>query len=291
MIRPAEPQPPRRPAGPELRLLAEQAARAAGQVARRYFRTRLQVRLKADASEVSEADDAAQAAAVTAICAARGHADPFITEETLVHPASGPGFPPPARTGLCWVIDPIDGTRNFVRGIPLYACAVAVLMDGLQVAAATYAPERDALVSASQDEGLRVDNRSRPGDSLFDVADSARNSRPLVALPSTPRGPIAHLSRACLERYVCRNLGSTALHLAMLATGELDGVLADNPRLWDLAAGWLLVRIAGGRITGPGGEPLFPVAADAYRGEELPLLAGAPRVHAELLALQLAVAP
>ncbi len=268
---------------PELRRVAEAAARAGGAVARRFFRTQYHVRFKDDLSEVSDADEAAQAAVIAAIRAHRPD-DAFIAEETLVHPDAGPDLPAPEPDRLCWVIDPIDGTRNFVRGIPWYACSVAVLHRGLPIAAATYAVESNTLYSASQAEGLCTHGQSAPAAARH--SPPALDPRPLVALPSTPKALLAELCAACLSRYVCRNFGSTALHLALLASGELDGVVADNPRLWDLAAGWLLVLAAGARMTGPRGEPIFPLETTEYRGDQLPTLAGTPGVHAELLQIQ-----
>lgn len=262
-----------------LRGLAEAAARAGGDVARRYFGATCDVRLKADGSEVTEADRAAQAAVIAVLRAARPR-DAIIAEEEFVL-----SDPPPAPTNdnLCWAIDPLDGTRNFVRGIPLYVCSVAALLAGVPLVGAIYDPLRDRLYSASRAEGFFIN--VEPQASCLDSAPrpTGRNPRPVVALPSTPAGPIAATAHAWLERFVCRNLGSAALHLALVATGELEAMLADNPRLWDVAAGWVLITAVGGRLTSPTGNPLFPLDVSRYNNEEMPLIAAGARLHAQLI--------
>jgi myo-inositol-1(or 4)-monophosphatase len=258
----------------ELRALAVAAARAGGEVAQRYFRTPLHVRFKPDQSEVSEADEAAQAAIVALLCGARPH-DAFIAEETL-HAPDGQDLPRrPTGDELCWVIDPIDGTRNFVRGIAHFACSVGVLHAGTPVAGAIFDPVRDVMYSGSVAEGFWINHALQPqADGADGRVAVAGVGRPVVGIPSTPAQPYASLAHEWLERYVCRNFGSTALHLAMVATGELDGMLADNPRLWDVAAGYVLVRAAGGRMTTPAGAEQFPLDLRAYAGEMMPTLAG-----------------
>jgi myo-inositol-1(or 4)-monophosphatase len=255
----------------ELRALAEAAARCGGAIALQFFRRPLQVRFKADRSEVSEADETAQAAIVAQLRAARP-ADSFVAEETLHGGA-------PRSDGVCWVIDPIDGTRNFVRGLPHFACSIGALYNGTPVAGAILDVPRGTLYSASVAEGFFVDGQVRPP--LARVPD--RHPRLVVGIPSAPAGPIAPLAHRWLDRFICRNFGSTALHLALVATGELDGMLADNPRLWDIAAGCLLVEAAGGRCRSPEDRPLFPCDVATYRGGELPLVAGVAWGFGQLL--------
>ncbi len=262
-----------------LRLLAEEAARTGGQVARGYFGADVTIRLKEDRSEVSAADEAAQAAIVACIRALRPR-DAFIAEETLHLPADQP---PPANDVLCWVIDPIDGTRNFVRGIPAYVCSVAVMHGGMPVAGAVYDVPHDVLVSASRQEGLFVGGIARPPGPGSRGRARQAPPRPVVAIPSAPAGPIAARAHAWLDRYICRNLGTTAMHLALVATGELDGALSDNCRLWDIAAGCLLIAAAGGIVTDPAGAPLFPLDVGTYQAGKLPLLAARADLHAQLL--------
>jgi fructose-1,6-bisphosphatase/inositol monophosphatase family enzyme len=75
---------------------------------------------------------------------------------------------------------------------------------------------------------------------------------------------------------VVRNLGSTAMHLALLAAGALDAVFADECRLWDIAAGELIVREAGGMLVSLDGRPYFPIDTHRYANEETPFMAAGP---------------
>jgi len=254
-----------------LRHIAEQAARAGGEVARRAFRTDCGVRLKADRSEVSDADEAAQAAVVSVIRTHRPH-DAFIAEETLRLPDGAAVPPPPNADRVCWVIDPIDGTRNFVRGIPLYACCVAAMLDGRPICGAICVPEHERLYSATHPGALLVDGQPQPARGPAAARPAGFNPKPVVAIPSSP-GVVASIAHDWLDRYVCRSLGSTALHLLLVATGELDAALADNPRLWDVAAGWALLYASGGTLTTPDGQPLFPLDVSGYAGQALPCIA------------------
>ena len=262
--------------------IAVEAARAGGAVARRHFGAAPGVRLKADRSEVSDADHQAQATMVDIIRAYRP-ADAFLTEETLAWPADCPPPPAPANNVVCWVIDPIDGTRNFVRGIPLYACSVAVMFGGVPLAGAIYDPPHDRLYSATQLGGLFVDRQPRRQPAADAGRPAGFNPKPVVGLPSSPSDPAAALAHRCLDQFVCRNLGATCLHLALVANGELDAMLADNPRLWDLAAGYVLIKAAGGRMQSPTGADLFPLDVQHYAGEEMPAVAGSAEMLARLL--------
>jgi myo-inositol-1(or 4)-monophosphatase len=276
-----------------LRVLAEQAARAGGVVARRYFRTALHVQLKADLTEVSEADHAAQAAVVATIRAARPD-DGFLTEETLdPQPAclrASFALPPRSASAPCltssitWIIDPIDGTRNFVRDIPLYVCSVGAMLGGYPLVGAIYDPERDTTYSAGAAEGLFVNGQPQSSRLSGGARPAGLGPRLVVALPSAPTGPITALAHTWLGRFINRNLGSTALHLALVADGQLDGMLSDNAKLWDLAAGWVLVHAMGGRMTTPNGGDLFPLDVATYTAGDLPFIAGRAEIFDQLLA-------
>lgn len=290
---------PRDPAaGPALRRWAEEAARIGGRVAREWFGTNPSVRLKADRSEVTDADEAAQAAIVDYLRRQRPD-DALLTEETLRPELGSPSSPTPSADRLCWVIDPIDGTRNFIRGVPLFACSVGVMIGGEPVAGAVYDPVRDELVSADRGGPLLLNGRPheppKPWETFLESrgtgsqpaapADAGQTPRPVVGLPSMPIGVVAERAHQWLDRYVCRCLGSTALHLAYVALGRLEAMLADNARLWDVAAGVVLVRAAGGDAASPNGQPLFPADVAAYCGEQMPIVAAGPRLRARLASL------
>lgn len=245
----------KRPDPDELRRLAESAARAAGLAARAAFRTPLNVTAKPDGSEVTSADYAAQQAAVDVLRAARP-GDLLLTEEAR---PSNPADHAP-RTGVWWVIDPIDGTRNFVRGIPIFCCSVGALVAGAPSAGAVFDPIREDLYSAGAGGPLLLN-----GD--VPVMPPRPRRPPLVAVPSKLR---RNAAAALPDDAVIRSLGSTALHLALVAAGQIEIAVSTDSKLWDLAAGAALVQAAGGRISAPDGSPLFPLDPAAYDGRDLP---------------------
>lgn len=266
------------PLAAELRLLAQRAARAAGAVARELFDTGLEVALKEDGSEVTEADRRAQDAAVNDIRRTRP-ADAFIVEEHApagVPRAAAPGATSAPGARVCWAIDPIDGTRNYVRGIPYFCCSVGALLDGSPVAGAVYDPLRDILYAGALGQGAFLGDRPRG------VRDGEQRTL-LGAIPSRHHKRVSRLVHAWVDRLVVRNTGSTALHLALVAVGQLDAALATDAQLWDIAAGCALVLAGGGVVSDPAGRPLFPVDVARYAGGEMPVLAAGPRTHARLI--------
>ena len=280
-----------------LRALAEAAARLGGDVARRSFGQRQKVTLKRDRSEVTETDLAAERAIIAHIRAARP-SDRFIGEEATDRGDGGKeaGGPPaggdasgverhPESAGpdsgtLWWIIDPIDGTRNYVRQIPIFACSVAAVRDGSPLAGAIYDPVQDAMYSAGLREGAFVNGQRVALAQAGAARGSAPPSKLLVGIPSARRPSTRRFALHAVERHVIRNLGSAALHLAMLANGQLDVVVVGNCKLWDIAAGCLIVTEAGCIVTSPDGKPLFPLDVARYAGEEIAVLAGNPSAYA-----------
>lgn len=234
---------------------------------------------KPDNSPVTEADHAVQAAILDVI-AARHPEHAVLVEETLATPARHASL---ELARYCWVVDPIDGTRNFGRGLTMYAVSVAVLLDGSPIAGAIYDADQKQVYSAAKSEGAFRDGmRLTPGNRDID-ADTT------IALSSFRLRQPPRAVRGWVDKYLFRNLGSLCLHLAWVAGGLADAAFAQECKLWDLAAGALIVAEAGGAITNAGGGPLWPIDVAGYRSEDLPVLAGTPRVHAELLRSLLAV--
>lgn len=264
----------------ELCALAEAAARAGGAVARAAFKSDLAARRKADGSEVTDADEAAQAATLVAIWSQRPQ-DAIIAEEDIV---AGGGSPPAPRRSdrICWIIDPIDGTRSFLRGVPLYACSVAAMQGGFPVAGAIYWPDCDEMYSARCGGGLRVNGRPARRWTHERVG-GAISRKPVAGIPSTSRGPAFDLIHSWVDRVVVRNLGSTALHLALVAEGRMDAALISDSKLWDIAAGWVLLDEAGGAMRRLDGRAVFPIDVGTYAGEAIPSLAARDEALLETL--------
>lgn len=246
--------------------LTERAARAGGAVARNAFRGPLDVETKGTKNDlVTDADLDAQRQVVHTL-AEEFPGEPLVCEET---PASdredssraGPGRPPSAdfleavpAQGPCWVVDPIDGTGNFARGIRLWGTSVAAMKDGEAVAAATYLPSMQDIYTAGPDSATRngdplgVSERTDPetfavGMVAYWAADRARQAGALTESITARFGD-------------SRRFGSTQTALAFVASGELEAAVTTEPITpWDTLAGAFLVRQAGGVVTGLDGEP------------------------------------
>jgi myo-inositol-1(or 4)-monophosphatase len=170
----------------------------------------------------------------------------FLTEESGATPGSDPDHR--------FIIDPIDGTTNFMHAVPVFAITMALERRGELVAAVTYNPVNDELYSAEKGQGaflnnkrLRVSNRPDIHEALVAYDVPSRGSKDLVR----SRAEIAALQARVIG---IRSIGSAALALAYVAAGRFDAFVCRNLNAWDMAAGLLLVREAGGFSSDPDGE-------------------------------------
>ncbi len=182
----------------------------------------------------------------------------------------------PGSTGLTWVVDPVDGTTNYLYELPLYAVSVAVVVGTppqpgwLPVAGAVVAPVLDTCWSARRGGGAR---RSHARTAGAQAADASTASRPVQvgstselsqALLGTGFGYTAErraeqarvLTRVLPRVRDIRRLGSAAVDLCLVADGRLDLFYEEGLNPWDVAAGWLIATEAGAQVHGPdGGAP------------------------------------
>jgi myo-inositol-1(or 4)-monophosphatase len=157
-----------------------------------------------------------------------------------------------------WIIDPIDGTTNFIHSIPHFAITVALERKGELVAGVTYNPLTDELFTAEKGQGAYLNNRRLRVAVRKDLADA------IIAADIPHRGEENHiiaareLARIQTRCAGIRHFGSAALDLAYVAAGRFDGYWQRNLKAWDMAAGILLVREAGGYVQDISGrgEPL-----------------------------------
>ncbi len=174
-----------------------------------------------------------------------------------------------------WVLDPLDGTNNYALGIPCFAVSIGILRAGAPWAGVVHDPNTGFTCWSLHGQGAFA------GDRRLTVHGRALSAASNVAVrvPVDPvLGPVVG---EWMERYKFRGFGSVALHLAYAALGALDLVLDHRAALWDLAAGAAVVIEAGGALTDPAGEPLFPFPVASYRGAPVPFLAGNPEAHAQ----------
>lgn len=172
-----------------------------------------------------------------------------------------------------WIVDPLDGTTNYAHGYPLYCVSIAYERAGDVCAAAIYAPALDELYAAERGGGAQLDGKSIAVTEVGRVADSLVCTGFVPARYERNGENFARLSR--LAQAVRRD-GSAALDLAFVAAGRFEAFWEFDLKAWDVAAGALIVREAGGTVSAIGGGP-FDLDAGS-------VLATNGKVHAEMLA-------
>jgi myo-inositol-1(or 4)-monophosphatase len=148
-----------------------------------------------------------------------------------------------------WIVDPLDGTTNFLHGIPLFCVAIALEREGELVCGLVYNPILDELYTAERGQGAFVNNRRLRVAARKSLADCVVS----VGIPHRGRGDHPKFLDECkaLMEQVSgiRRTGSAAIDLAWVASGRFDAYFERNLQPWDIAAGMLLVREAGGFVT------------------------------------------
>jgi len=175
-----------------------------------------------------------------------------------------------------WIIDPLDGTTNFLHGIPLFACAIALERNQEIVASVIYNPVMDELFTAEKGGGAWLNDRQR-----LRVAGRKHLADAVIATGINSRGSegdalqLRQLLQVTPAAAGIRRTGSASTDLAWLAAGRFDGFWESQLSPWDVAPGWLLLREAGGTMTDFAGTP-----GSIWNGE---VVAGNEAVQAQLL--------
>ena len=229
----------------ELRETCERAARA-GARELLSWRGRTNAREKGPADLVTEADLASQQA-IRAVIGAEYPDHVFVGEEA----ADAAGALDPER--FVWLVDPLDGTTNFVHNYPYYGVSIAVARGRELLAAVVYDPLADECFAAEKGCGAKCNGKRLTTSAVSSVADA------LVAVSLPPRvsrdaPDLADFIRVVQVCQAVRRSGSAALNLAYVASGRLDAFWATQIHPWDVAAGALLVLEAGGVVTGRDGR-------------------------------------
>jgi myo-inositol-1(or 4)-monophosphatase len=209
------------------------------------------VREKSPRDLVTDADTASQEAIRTLV----GRAFPefnFIGEEDT---AQRNGFAAPQQADRpCWVVDPLDGTANYVHRLQNFAVSIALIQNGRPVVGVVLDPVYEECFTVVRGQGSRCD------EAPIRVSGCDEIEQALIAFSFSANvrrdSPEVAQFTALLERaQAVRRLGSAALNLCYVAAGRLDGYWAPNVKPWDIAAGALLVEEAGGILTGVSGRP------------------------------------
>ena len=259
------------PAQSALLNVMEGAARKAGRSLKRDFGevANLQVSMKGPANFVSAADHRAEEILRTELLKARpGYG--FVGEEGGNREGSD-------KTHT-WVVDPLDGTTNFLHSIPHFCISIALVREGTPIAGLIYNPANDEFFTAERGKGAFVNNRRLRVAARRRLADAVV----CCALPHHGRGDLALFRRemGAIQDNVAglRRFGAAALDLAYVAAGRFDAYWERGLSAWDFAAGAIIVREAGGFITDlEGNERTVSTPGDVIAGNEF--------MHRELLTL------
>lgn len=240
--------PPHEPL-PEDRLLATAitAGRAAGALLLQYAADGFRIEYKNPINLVTEADHAAEQCVIDHI---RGHfpSHRFLAEER--------GSVEPAPSPYLWIIDPLDGTTNFAHGYPAYCVSIGLEYKGRCILGVIYDPSRNELFTASEQRGTQLNGRSIHVSETRALDHSLLVTGFAYDIRDTPRNNLDHFCTFALKAQGLRRTGSAALDLCYVAAGRFDGFWEVRLSPWDMAAGSVIVREAGGRLTDFSGKDL-----------------------------------
>jgi myo-inositol-1(or 4)-monophosphatase len=234
---------------------AREAARR-GAVVLEEWRRRFRVQEKGRFDLVTEADLTSQQV-IREFFHRRYPDHDFLGEEDQAsHRRPGPDAPP------TWIVDPLDGTTNYVHGCPLYGVSIGLQVAGDLVVGVVLDPSRQELFAAARGLGAWL------GDQRLQTSTAAHLGEALLAtgFPTDLRGRddiLAWWRCLSLQTQSLRRTGSTALNLAYVAAGRFDGFWAFDNNPWDVAGGVVLVREAGGVVTNVDSSAYDPYTPDA----------------------------
>jgi myo-inositol-1(or 4)-monophosphatase len=241
------------------------AAKDAGRVQMLHFGHSHQVEYKGDIDPVTVVDKLCEQAIVQKITAAFPDHD-LLTEESLFEKKGSP---------YKWIIDPLDGTTNYLHGYPCFCASIGLEVEGEVRLGVVYNPVLDELFHAEKGKGAFL-NGNQISVSLADDLD---RSFLCTGFPYDVREHadlyLRYFRQFITRSFAVRRPGSAAIDLCYLAAGRFDGFWELKLHAWDVAAGGLMVTEAGGMITDFKGQPF-----DIYSGE---MLASNGLIHQEML--------
>jgi myo-inositol-1(or 4)-monophosphatase len=262
--------------------LARQLAREAGQIVRElYGKTDRLTKTHAAAKDeaVTEADRASQRLIVAGLRKQFPN-DGIIGEESDT--GESITFDVNSTQGRNWVIDPIDGTNNFIAGLGAFAVCIGLLDHGEPVLGVVYDVTRDQMYSAARGLGAWRDDKpiQAPQTPLGNASLIMMTSNLLDAFGSCPEWAVRWISQT---EWKTRILGSAALEAVQVAAGVAHGAVTVNGKLWDCVAPAAIVLEAGGVMSNLAGQPIFPFDLKNYTGAKVPFIAAGRAAHEQLV--------
>jgi myo-inositol-1(or 4)-monophosphatase len=246
------------------------AQRGAAELER--WRAKFSVKEKSRADLVTDADHASQRVVKEALLAAFPNHH-FVGEEDAVG-RSPEETRPAADAPPTWVVDPLDGTANYVHDVPAYCVSIGLFAEGNPVVGVIHDPRQDEVFTAALGLGAFLNGVQIKVSAISALRDGMIST----GFPADIQKQLRNFEawgRVMIHAQSLRRTGSTALNLAYVAAGRFDGYWAYDNYAWDVMAGAILVTEAGGSLTSANGKPFDPFRPD--------LLATNGRFHGELL--------
>lgn len=226
---------------------AIEAVLRAGQIQMAHVGTDFQVRKKGKIDLVTEVDVACERMFRDMV------AERFPDHQVIAEELGGNEA---VRASHCWIFDPLDGTSNYAHGLPIFCSSLALEIDGQVEVAAVYDPSRRELFTATLGGGAYLNGAPLAVSAVDHLVDALLVTGFSYGVHEQHRKPLVALFESFLgTAQAVRRLGSAALDLCYVAAGRFEGFWEQHLKPWDTAAGALIVREAGGRVTGIDGAP------------------------------------
>jgi myo-inositol-1(or 4)-monophosphatase len=258
-----------------LSVAVEAARRGAAEL--EGWRTRFTFKEKSRADLVTDADHASQKVVKeTLLSAFPDHL--FLGEEECVGKTPEETRPAPDAAPV-WVVDPLDGTANYVHDVPAYCVSIGLWAWGKPIVGVIHDPRMNEVFTAAAGQGAFLNGRPIRVSAVTPLANGMISTGFPADLTAQRRN-LEAWTKVMAHAQSLRRTGSTALNLAYVAAGRFDGYWAYDNYAWDVMAGAVLIAEAGGRLTTADGLPFDPFRPD--------LLATNDRLHDELLSVLIA---
>lgn len=228
--------------------VAVEAAIKAGEILKKYYRKEFNYTYKEERNPVTEVDLSSQNTIKEIIF------KNFKNHEILAE-EDWQGNQEKIEQGFWWIIDPLDGTVNFRKGFPFFCVSIALAINGEITLAVIYLPILDELFIAEKDQGSFCNNKRIFVSETANLSQSVLATGFSYALTKNPDPHIELFKEISVRTEAVRRAGSAAIDLAYVAMGIFDGFWETDLKPWDTAAGVLLVKEAGGKITDYYGNP------------------------------------
>ncbi len=241
---------------------AVKAARRAGEIATRQLKRldEVRVRDKGVNEFVTQVDEAAEESIITTI-------QKYYPDHAFLAEESGSR----GESEYTWIIDPLDGTTNFIHGLPIFSVSIALRIKGRLSIGVVYDPNRQEIFTAIRGRGAQVDGHKIRVSGRRGLEGALIGTGFPYRSHERMKSYLAMLEQVLLNTAGVRRPGSAALDLANLAAGRLDGFWEFGLNIWDIAAGSLILRESGGLISELEGKNDYLASGN--------IVAGSPKVH------------